>query len=154
MMGINVRQKGAEGERQAYKMMNEIVCAVMQELEFPADQIEAARKGIQRNQNQTAVGGCDLTNTYGIAFEIKRQETLSVPAWWRQTCTSAERNNEMPVLMYRQNNKPWRFRTYGWVNLPGGRHRMAEVEFDEATFKGWFADWVRAKLLDGHEVRT
>lgn len=153
-MGINIRHKGAEGEREAYKLMNDIACNVMTELEFPADQIQAARTGIQRNQNQTAVGGCDLSNCYGLAVEVKRQEALSVGTWWKQCVTSAARNNEMPVLMYRQNRKAWRFRTWAWIPLADGKHVRAEVEFDLDTFKVWFYAWVKAALLNGAEVRT
>lgn len=152
--------KGKAGEREVATMLNGIVREVMTAMAFPADQIEAASKTVQRNQNQTAVGGCDLTNVFGMSVEVKRQETLSIPAWWRQTVAAAERNNELPVLIYRQNRKPWRVRTYAWLALPGGepgqydRQQMIVAEFDEASFKQWFAGWVKGKLEQGWEPRT
>lgn len=159
-MGINVRQKGASGEREVAKMLNDIITSVMTAMAFPPDQIEAAAKCVQRNQNQTAVGGCDLSNVFGMAVEVKRQENLSVPAWWRQCVASAERNNELPVLIYRQNRKPWRVRTYAWLALPGSepssynRQAMIVAEFDEDTFKSWFRSWVQGRLEQGWEIKT
>lgn len=155
---VDPRQKGAEGERQVYKMLNEIIVEVMTGLAYPPEEVAKAKTMVQRNQNQTAVGGCDLTNTFGMAIEVKRQEQLAVPAWWRQTVTSAEKNNELPVLIFRQNNKPWRIRTYGFLHAPGANGGwtsvQAVVEFDEATFKTWFRAWVTGKLQNGSEYRT
>jgi hypothetical protein len=78
-------------------MLNDIIVKVMTALAFPADEIEKAKTMVQRNQNQSAVGGCDLTNTFGMAIEVKRQETLAIPEWWRQVTKAAEKNNELHV---------------------------------------------------------
>ncbi len=157
-MGIDPRTKGAEGERQVYKMLNDIIVGVMLALEFPADEVEKAKTMVQRNQNQSAVGGNDLTNTFGMSIEIKRQEQLSVNTWWQQCVTAAKRNNELPVLMYRQNRKPWRVRTLGFLHAPSKDGSwtsvQAVVEFDEATFKTWFQSWVTGKLQSGTEYRA
>jgi hypothetical protein len=159
-MGINPRTKGAEGEREVARLLNSILVEVMTAMAFPADQIELAEKSIQRNQNQSAVGGCDLTNVLGMAVEVKRQEQLSVGTWWTQCVAAATRNNELPVLMYRQNRKPWRVRTYAWLALPGAdpgawsRQKMIVAEFDMEAFKEWFAQWVRGKLEQGWEVKS
>lgn len=159
-MGIDVRAKGAEGEREVARILNGIIVQVMTGMAFPPEQIEAAAKSVQRNQNQSAVGGCDLSNVFGMAIEVKRQEQLAVPTWWRQCVASAERNNELPVLVYRQNRKAWHVRTYAWLILPGGepgswsRQKQCVAEFDMDTFKAWFAEWVRGKLEQGYEVKT
>ena len=160
MTKINVRQKGASGEREVAKMLNAIVVRVMTELGCDPDKIEAAQTGVQRNQNQSAVGGCDLTNVFGMSVEVKRQENLSLPAWWRQCEQAAERNRELPVLIYRQNRKPWRVRTYAWLVLPGvqagqwDRKTRVLADFSEDDFKQWFEQWVRCWLEQGNEVRT
>jgi hypothetical protein len=157
-MAIDVRQKGAEGERQVYKMLNDIIVEVMAAMAFPAEDIEKAKTMVQRNQNQSAVGGNDLTNTFGMSIEVKRQEQLSVNTWWEQCKKAAEKNNELPVLMYRQNRKPWRIRTYTFLHVPskdgGWGSVQAVAEFDEATFKSWFRAWVIGKLSSGAEFRT
>lgn len=153
-MGINIRTKGQQGEREVADMLNAIVYSVMKELGYSDAECAKGATTVQRNQMQSAVGGNDLTNCFGMSIEIKRQEALSVGTWWKQCVAAAERNNEMPVLMYRQNRKAWHVRTYGWINLPGSKHMRGEVEFDIETFKTWFREWVRCKLLEGAEVRT
>lgn len=153
-MGINIRQKGQEGEREVARLLNGIIAEVMRELDFPEEQIEQAATTVQRNQNQSAVGGCDLSNCLGLSIEVKRQEQLSVGIWWKQCLAAAEANQEMPVLIYRQNRKPWRIRTYAWINLPDGKHVRAEVEFDKPTFENWFRAWAKVALLNGAPVRS
>lgn len=159
-MTINVVNKGKAGEREVATLLNGIVVQVMTAMAYPPEVIAAATKTVQRNQNQTAVGGCDLTNVFGMAVEVKRQEQLSIGTWWRQCVASAEKNDELPVLIYRQNRKPWRVRTYAWLTLPGAapgawnRQQMIVAEFDIDTFKGWFAQWVRGKLEQGYEVKV
>lgn len=155
---VDPRQKGAEGERQVYKMLNEIIVEVMVAMGFPAEEVEKAKTMVQRNQNQTAVGGCDLTNTFGMAIEVKRQEQLAINTWWEQCKKSAEKNNELPVLIFKQNRKPWRIRTFGFLHAPGSNGGwtsvQAVVEIDEPTFKTWFRAWVTGKLQNGSEYRT
>lgn len=151
---INVRQKGAEGEREVYKAMNPIIQKVMRELGFPAEHVAAAENCVQRNQNQSAVGGNDLTNTFGLSIEVKRQEQLSINTWWKQCVAAAERNSEVPVLLYRQNGKKWKCQTLVWLSLPNGKQVQTLAEFDWESFKGWFEHWVRVKLTSGGEVRT
>jgi hypothetical protein len=153
-VGINIRQKGAEGEREIYKALNPIIQKVMRELDFPAEQVAAAATAVQRNQNQSAVGGNDLTNTFGMSIEVKRQEQLAINAWWKQCCDAATRNDEHPVLLYRQNGKKWRCVTTGYVELPSNKFSMLRVEFDWDAFLAWFEQWARVKLQAGSEVRT
>lgn len=157
-MSINIRTKGAEGEREVIRMLTPIVQEVMVAMAFPPEDIEAAEKMIQRNQNQSAVGGCDLSNVFDLAIEVKRQEQLAIGSWWEQCVKSAQRNNELPVLMFRQNRKPWRIRTYGFLHTPGkdggwASHQIV-AEIDEKTFKAWFREWVTNKLLNGYKVKV
>lgn len=159
-MSINIRTKGATGEREVATMLNTIVTEVATAMGFPPEQVAAAAKCIQRNQNQSAVGGCDLTNVFGMSVEVKRQEQVSLGTWWKQCVDAAKRNDELPVLIWRQNRKPWRVRTYGWLALPGGepgqytRQKMIVADFDVDTFKVWFAQWVRGRLEQGWDIKT
>lgn len=154
---VNIRQKGAEGERQVYKMLNDIIVEVMRAANYPDDEIAKAQNMVQRNQNQSAVGGNDLTNTFGMSIEVKRQEQLSIGTWWAQCVAAADRNKELPVLIFKQNRKPWRIRTYGFMHIPAKDgtwgSQQAIVEIDEATFKNWFRAWVSGKLLSGEGYR-
>jgi len=153
-MGINVRQKGASGEREIADAMNYILYQVAKELEFPEEQCLKAMSSIQRNQNQTAVGGNDLTHTLGLSIEIKRQEQLSLSTWWAQCAAAAQRHNELPVLIYRQNRKPWRVRTLVWLPLPNNRQVQVIGEFSYEEFKEWWRNWARAQLMAGAEIRS
>ncbi|MCU7836140.1 MAG: hypothetical protein KZQ83_12940 [gamma proteobacterium symbiont of Taylorina sp.] len=89
-MGKMQRNKGAAGEREVAKILNEEL-------------------GIElvRNLEQTRNGGHDLIGLDGWAIEIKRQEQLSINTWWKQTVDQAERIGEKPALFYRQSRKPW-----------------------------------------------
>ena len=76
---------------------------------------------VQRNQNQSAVGGCDLTGTFHFAVEIKRQESLSIETWWKQCTAAASALGQVPVLIFKQNHKKWRVMMPARieVNAPG-----------------------------------
>lgn len=148
------RQKGAQGEREIIQSLIPIVQKCMRAEGFNETQIAQARTCIQRNQNQSAVGGNDLSHTFGLSFEIKRQEALSVDAWWRQTVAAAAPNNEIPVLVYRQNKNAWSVITTGMLHLPkanGSSYGMfnCRVEVRWSVFLVWFESWILRKLQDG-----
>ena len=81
---MNIRTKGRAGEREVAKMLNDIVSDVNRELNNVVIKGSVAAQPFQRNQNQSAVGGHDLSNPFGLAIEVKRQETLSINTWWEQ----------------------------------------------------------------------
>lgn len=148
---INVRNKGQAGEREIADDLNYILRGIYQELKLPWPD----KPIVQRNQNQSAVGGCDLVGTYGLAIEIKRQEMLSIGTWWAQCVKSADNLGEHPVLLFRQNAKPgqrtrWRCITIVDVPLPHAHLAplkvRAEMEYDD--FKRWFRDWALAHITD------
>lgn len=150
---INIRQKGANGERQLATALNEIVneLLVKHGLAVPEQPV------IQRNQNQTAVGGNDLSNVFGLGIEVKRQENLNVEGWWRQCTEAAARNGEFPVLVYRQNNQAWRVVTWMWVQLPecqgANSATMVRAEMKWEAFLAWFRMWVDLKLKSGERPK-
>lgn len=111
------RQKGQEGEREIIKLLRD-VCG---------EEIE-----LSRNLNQTREGGHDIVGLEWLAIEVKRQETLDVEAWWRQTLAQAGRD-KVPVLVYRQNRKAWH--VVMWGEVGGMRCR---VTISILTFKAWF----------------
>lgn len=149
---VNVRTKGAGGEREIADDLNYIIYSVMKEMGCEKPTMQS----VQRNQNQSAVGGADLTGTLGVSIEVKRQEQLSVNTWWAQCTKAAEQNGGTPVLLYRQNGKKWKcvllvdlpLPTYqdgaGWISISGVR---AEVDYD--TFKEWFKMHVKRYIERG-----
>jgi hypothetical protein len=145
-MGINIRTKGQTGEREVAGLLNAIVQQIRIKEGFPP--LADRDLPFQRNQNQSAVGGDDLTNPFGLAIEVKRQEALSINTWWKQCVASAERSGFKPVLIYRQNRKPWRVRTL--VMFPVTESvsvgpLIAETSIDD--FESWFAEYYRRHLL-------
>ena len=155
---INVRAKGVTGEQQVAKLLNAALDEVLSEGGWPEGVVNGLRGCIQRNQNQSAVGGCDLSNVFGLAIEVKRQEELAVEAWWAQCVASAARNHEFPVLLYRQNSKKWRAVLYGSAPVPAVHGVVTSVsvrvtvELDD--FLRWFRAWVRCKLMLGEYPRV
>lgn len=136
---VNIRTKGATGERDVIGLLEPIVRNVM------------ARHGVvppekpilQRNQNQSAVGGSDITNPLGLCIEVKRQEQLAINTWWKQCMTAATESGDYPVLVYRQSGKKWRCITLAW--LPLGKVASTQiqirVEMDLDAFLLWFENW-------------
>lgn len=153
-MGINIRQKGQSGEREVADMLNFIIYSVMKEMGFPEADCLKGMAAVQRNQNQSAVGGNDLTGTFGFSIEVKRQEQLSVGTWWAQCVAAAAKFSEVPVLLYRQNRKPWRVRSLVWLPLPGGKQTQIVAEFGIDEFKAWFREQVRLQLLAGYSAQS
>ena len=149
-MSINIRQKGQEGEREVQRALEPIVRRVMEAGGYALPD----KPIIQRNQNQSAVGGSDLINTFGMCIEVKRQEQLSINTWWKQCTTAATENSEHPVLLYRQNGKKWRCVTTLWLHLPGGAQQQARAEMDWDSFLHWFEEWVRRTLAQGAVPRV
>lgn len=150
MTRINIRQKGQEGEREIQRALEPIVRKLMLEGGYPLSD----KPIVQRNQNQSAVGGSDLSNTFGLCIEVKRQEQLAINTWWKQCEAAAKDNDEHPVLVYRQNGKKWRCVTLVWLHLPGGMQQQARAEMDWDSFLGWFEQWVRLKLVQGEVPRV
>ena len=151
---INIRQKGAGGEREICDVLNTILKNVMTRMNYPAEEIAKAANSVQRNQNQTAVGGNDLSNTFGMSIEVKRQEQLAINGWWAQCVAAADRNQEHPVLLYRQNGKKWQCVTLVYIELPNSKFQKIRASFDFEQFKTWYEGWGFEKLTAGEEVRS
>lgn len=140
-MGINIRQKGATAERELATELNTQINVVRMQLGLAV----LTEPVVQRNQNQSAVGGCDLVGTFGYAIEVKRQEQLSIGTWWAQCVKSAEFLDEAPVLIFRQSKQKWRVILFTQVPI-AGTSRFAkvrsEIQFDD--FLHMFRESVRA----------
>lgn len=145
-MGINIRTKGQTGERDVAKMLNAIVAEVREDVGYPPH--DKQDEPFQRNQNQSAVGGADLSNPMSLEIEVKRQESLSVNSWWKQTILSAARTSGVPILIYRQSRKPWKIIMTGMITIKGGYHYETRVEITIAEFKKWFAIYYKWWLLN------
>ena len=144
---INIRQKGANGEREVATWMNAIIDRICAEEGVG----QSAKPVIQRNQNQSAVGGSDLTNPFGYAFEVKRQEALARDTWWKQCCVAAAEFGGTPVVIYRQNGKRnWYVLMYAFVPVWGSEgYHQCRVEISQADFEKQFEATVRFYIRTG-----
>lgn len=97
---VNARAKGQRGEREAIAVLQPIVDVVY----GPGVLV------LERNLTQTRGGGYDIVGLPWLALEVKRQESGSSSQWWRQTIRQAK-PGQVPVLMWRGNRQPWRYRT-------------------------------------------
>lgn len=146
-MAINIRQKGQEGEREIARMLNDIVQHVRKQNGYEPFVTEDLP--FQRNQNQSAVGGDDLSNPFGLSIEIKRQEQLSINTWWKQCVQSACRTQGYAILIFRQNRKAWRVMLS--VPIPFAENASigpVRVEIDIDTFRTWFSCFYHRWLND------
>jgi len=139
---INIRNKGANGEREIADALNVQVYLAYQEMGI----LMPSTTVVQRNQNQSAVGGQDLVGTYGFAIEVKRQEQLSINTWWKQCVTSARNLNEVPVLLFRQNKSPWRCILESNVSIGTGSSIVVRSEISYDDFKAVFREKVKRSL--------
>lgn len=149
---INIRQKGFDAERDIALQMNAVILTVYAELGLPAP----AKPIVQRNQLQSAVGGCDLTGTFGLAIEVKRQEALSINTWWAQCVKSAVDRNEAPVLLFRQSKQKWRCIMFVEVPLPSATRAFiklrAEISFDD--YLAYFKHLVMRSMQENPIIET
>ena len=91
MSGRSSRIKGAAAEREFNNLMNGLL----------------GYTAFERNLEQTRDGGCDGKTELADAVEVKRQETLCLPAWIRQAREQAAAAGKRPVLAYRRNREEW-----------------------------------------------
>lgn len=138
MAGVSAQNKGKTGEREIADALNAIVYSIYKAKGWAVPK----NLWVQRNTQQSAIGGHDLTGTWGLAVEVKRQEQLSINTWWKQCKASADTLKSIPVLVFRQNKKPWRVVTEGAIQLPQAPGEMpwmlARVEISWEEFLTWF----------------
>lgn len=84
MTRINVRTKGAVGEREAAAILQKVVDEVFTKCGHEPPKL-------RRNVEQAQVGGEDLVGLPWYSFEIKRVERVDLDKWWAQTCIQAAR---------------------------------------------------------------
>lgn len=146
-MGINIRQKGQGGEREVADIFNTVINRVLVKHGIPIP----TKPVVQRNQNQSAVGGSDLSNTFGLSVEVKRQEALSVNSWWKQCVQSAKETGEVPILVYRQNSRKWQVVMNVALLFPFAENTnmLCRATIDWVDFLQWFEHWVDLKIQLG-----
>lgn len=136
---VNARSKGQRGEREAIKVLQPIVDSVLGE----------GVAELERNLDQWRSGGFDIHGLEWMALEVKRQESKNLDSWWRQTVKQAG-EDRVPVLMWRQNNNPWRFRVRTNVVTGGWSIGPLDVDMERGPFEVWFRHliWWHSQKVD------
>ena len=113
------RNKGAAAEREVLRLLGDELGLML-----------------TRNLTQTREGGADCLGIKGFAVEVKRQERLSRPAWWRQACEQAQRVGAEPLLLYRRNREQWQ----AFIHTMDGKYREGTLmDAANAIREKWLA---------------
>ena len=133
------RNKGARGEGEVIAFLQPIVDKVCEENGHP-------RFILRRNQDQRfAAKQYDLIGVPWVALEIKRVENQSgIGGWWKQTL-AATSENQIPVLIYRQNYRQWKVRMRVQV-LAVTTPILMTINVDIASFLIWFEQMLKQRL--------
>lgn len=147
MGGLSGLNKGKDGEREVATALNGVLWSLHKEMDLPIP----THLWVQRNTQQSAVGGCDLTGTFDLIIEVKRQEALSINTWWAQCTASAKTLEGLPVLIFRQNKQKWRVMVVAALQLPNIigdiPWELARVELTWDQFLAYFKNYARRKLI-------
>jgi hypothetical protein len=122
---INVKDKGRAGELEACRWLRDVL-----NLDFLP----------KRTLDQTREGGADIRDIQPLLIEVKRQEILKKHDWWIQVASKCKYDlNIVPVVMYRQNHKPWKF-------LISANHigvSTGYIDLTGAIFEKWARDLIK-----------
>lgn len=140
MSGSFARDKGQRAEREVIKLLQPVVNEVYTNAGYPESKIPQ----LERNLMQSNKGGYDIEGLDWIALEVKHQENLQVPAWWKQ-CVEQSRNIKEAVLFYKQNRVKWRIRMIGFL-LVGERRVKCPVEISLEVFLIYFAERLKEEM--------
>ena len=119
-MSAMQRRKGAQAEREVLKLLGEELGQML-----------------TRNLTQTREGGADCLAVQGWAIEVKRQEALSRPAWWRQACEQAQRVGAEPMLLFRRNREQWT----AWIHTSQGNWRQGTLQDAACAIREKWLTW-------------
>lgn len=131
---INSRAKGQRGEREVVDILQSLVSIIR--AKYGLSEVL-----VQRNQNQSWQGGCDLHGLDGFAVEVKYCEQDWNNAWWVQCVAQGEKFKGVPILFYRRNGAKWKVRMRAFVNTPRDNDQI-EIDMDISLqdFTSWFED--------------
>lgn len=130
---VNVQDKGKRGERE----IKDRFIAIMEAVERDCGKTGYSSEVKRASYMASNAGGRDIVGIPCLAVEVKRAETLELNAWWNQ-CERQARENELPVLLFRQSRRPWRCLTYGGLYLFNDAHRCV-VQCSADDFFNYFA---------------
>lgn len=149
---INIKDKGSNGEREACLLLNTILSRVLSELDLPYPTIPV----FKRNLNQTAIGGSDIENPFGLCIEVKRQEIINIDSWWTQCVKASKSFGGKPIVLYRQNGKrQWKAVMECSLSLCNGDLFIpVRCEINHNDFCEFIRQWIMLKIKDGMSFQS
>lgn len=132
MSGRYSRNKGQRGEREVISMLQPVIDKVCEDLGIVTFQL---KRNLHQRYKQKEY---DVDGVPWMALEVKFQEDQSgIGSWWRQV-KAACRPGQVPVLIYRQKNRPWMVRTRVGIDAGNGVHVKIVVSMLAADWLVWF----------------
>ena len=129
-MGNMAKQKGKRGEREFAEVLTRLLAR------DPSWEDQKIFVDVQAN-------GGDIISVTGLSIEVKRQETLNIKTWWRQTQIQADHTGGIPVLAYRQNRRAWKIILPAYlISVPITGYMEVELE----VFGQWLLHFVRTDV--------
>lgn len=143
-IGAGARGKGASGEREVKIILRSILQPVYLYHNQPLPDIE-------RNLEQSRGGGYDLKGLEWLAIEVKRQERSNLKVWWTQTLKQTG-EGQIPLLLHRANNQPWRARTILPVVIACSQKELRlTVDMERSEWEQWLQWSCFKRLQRDHE---
>jgi hypothetical protein len=133
MVLASPKNKGANGELEAARLLTGWAALV------------GVNLSLERNLEQVRSGGADITGVPGMEIEVKRQENLNIPTWWKQVNAAADRTNKQPLLMWRQNRGKWNFMTTTHIAIWGYNSAVTvklDIVLTEDNAREWFKYYI------------
>ena len=108
--GRAAKQKGSRAERQVRDELKKI---------YPVERRTAIHRVPMSGASFMKGDVIDMNDT-PMSYEVKNQETLALPEWWRQTKVQAQ-SWQVPVLIFTSNHRPlyWVMRVEDWESFAG-----------------------------------
>ena len=108
MGGRSAKAKGSNAERKVRDELRRI---------YPTELRQKVQRVPMSGASWMKGDVIDLNDT-SMAIEVKNQETLQIPAWWRQTTAQAQ-SWQTPALVFTSNHRPfyWVMRAGDWVSF-------------------------------------
>lgn len=132
---IHVQRKGKVGEQELVRII--VGTMVQVEARVDAKRWPISSEVKRCSSMQADRGGSDIHGIPGFGFEVKRAQVLRIDDWWQQ-CSDQCPRGAMPVLVYRQNRKPWFVRWYMCTSSP---HQWIVGDVRMRDWLPWFQSW-------------
>lgn len=127
--GRGSKQKGSRLERDVRDLLKKI---------YPVDRRDLINRVPMSGAGWMKGDVIDMNNT-DWSYEVKNQETLALPEWWRQTKVQA-RSFQTPCLVFSSNFRPiyWVVKEDDWRSYERGTLFADRTEYTKGSTRGLY----------------